>query len=119
MIRAAALLALLAAGPAGAVGLSDELTRCAAFWYGAADFRARQPRIGGDPESALALAQAFRDRAVALSGAAGAVDAEIARDRRDMERMVEAYVFGADAETIALWERTATRCETLASSQAG
>ena len=119
MIRAAALLALLATAPAGAAGLSPDLTRCAAFWYGAADFRTRFPRVSEPPDGVLQIAREFRDRAVALEGSAEGVDAAIARDRRDMARMNEAFVFATDAETMRLWERIAQRCEMLRSSQAG
>jgi hypothetical protein len=119
VIRAAALLALAAAGPAGAVGMSEDLTRCASFWYGVADFRDHTPNDSQPADALRETARAFRDRAVAIEGAPEAVDAAIARDRPDMARLTEAYTFGADPESIGLWERTAQRCEMLASSQAG
>jgi hypothetical protein len=112
-VRTLALALLVAPGAAMALDTGADAALCAAFWYGAADFRAGYLALNEAPDMARELAARFRDLALRLEGSADAVDRAIARDRPGMELMNRGYAFAADVETIRLWDRTARRCETL------
>ncbi len=106
---AAILIAALAC-PAHAADPLYPDAQCAAFVLGRDDYARRSaylPRTPGD----IALAAAFRDKAVRLNGGKAAkIDAFIASERAVMAFMVEAYIFGGDDQSRDMHDRLAEIC---------
>ena len=107
MIRAGAL-ALLLAGPAAASVGDSDAARCAALWAGYAAYAEVSSYL--DAGDAAAQAARWRDRAVAETGDAAAVDAYVAREARARALMIDAYVYGGDRQSREVFERAMARC---------
>jgi hypothetical protein len=111
---AVALALALVAGPALALdSAAAQAARCAALFYGMADFQRAHPRLT-DVDPALAtLAGAFRDAAVRLAGDAGAADAAIADQRPGMALLMKGIVLYAGRVSAGVFERLSRTCARL------
>jgi hypothetical protein len=67
--------------------------KCAAFWLGWDDASRHLRRLPQQPENA-ALAARFRQAAIVTGGPSETLDAYIARERRNMARMITAAIYG-------------------------
>jgi len=91
--------------------------QCAALWFGQDDYAQVSTFLGRDPRD-LVLAEAFRLVALRLTTQdAAAIDAFIAAERRQMRRLVEAFIFGNDRQSRDLYENLMQDCADFAASQ--
>jgi hypothetical protein len=109
--RLFAALALAAALPGMAAAQSASPTvQCAAFWAGWVDVAQSSAFLPQDPADA-ALAAAFAQAAMREHRAEAT--AHLARDSRDMARMIRAAIKG-DATSLGLMDRLMRGCEDAA-----
>jgi hypothetical protein len=88
---------------------TKEVARCAAFYFGLADFRALYPDITGPSEPMLELAEAFRAAALRLSPDPAETDAAIEADRPGMELLAWGWNSGGEVST-GVSQRLSYRC---------
>ncbi|NVK61197.1 MAG: hypothetical protein HWE37_14140 [Rhodobacteraceae bacterium] len=98
-LRAACLLAVLAASPAQA----ETAAECAAFWQALAGVWRDYPGVWTGPDTALALVDDFRK----LSGGA------VAEDRIASYRLMHRYALSGDRQSADLQRRIGARCDAL------
>lgn len=109
--RLFAALTLAAALPGMAAAQSASPTvQCAAFWAGWVDVAQSSAFLPQDPADAV-LAQAFAQ--AAMRDHKAEAQAHLARDSRDMARMIRAAIRG-DATSMGLMDRLMRGCEEAA-----
>ncbi len=119
-MKRAALLLLALASPALALDRAARYpaAQCAAFWLGRDDYARASPYLDRDTAD-LKLAQTSRDLAVALNGGnAAEVDAFITQERKVMAFMLDAFIFGGDAQSRDVHDRLLQTCNDLAQEPA-
>lgn len=113
MIRTTLACLICMTAPAGANAPSAyPASDCAAFWLGYADYAAQTSFLDAEAErEAQARGDAYRAIAGETAAPGTGIQAEIARQRRLMADLAEAYIYGGDRASRALFERLLSGCD--------
>ncbi len=102
----------------GAQAAPDEAlypaAQCAALWLGFSEYAKRSPFLDYNPDD-LKRSDVFRRIALSLSpDRQPLIDQTIATERAAMALLVEAMIYGGDAQSRDVFERLTQRCEDFA-----